>query len=205
VTAPAAIGISAHLGWAMATTIALGTSGLRVLRTDRLELAKPEDREIREPYHVAAGFDELARVAQPQHPEQSLKKGLERQRQAAARRVGALSSELAKDGFHLARAGLLVSRGRAATTFERAIASHTQVHIEEGIAVRESFRLALAALDVQVILLDQKALWSEASQVLGKDEAALLAELRTAAPRNGGPWRKEEQSAGLAAWLASRS
>ncbi len=33
----AAIGISAHLGWAATTTITVGKSGVRVLRTDRLE------------------------------------------------------------------------------------------------------------------------------------------------------------------------
>lgn len=200
----AALGISAHLGWAATATVVVARTGVRVLRTDRLEIAPPEDREIREPYHVAGGFHGLERVPRPRDPERSLEKGLERQRRAAARQVDALASTLAEAGYRIAFAGLLVSRGRAAPTWEKAVGSHTQIHIEEGIAVRESFRLALAERGARVLPVDQKALWSEASGKLGRSQAGLLRALREVKPANGGAWRKEEQSAALAAWLAWR-
>jgi hypothetical protein len=196
----ASIGLSAHLGWAATATISVGRAGVRVLRTDRLEVAK--DREMVEPYHVAGGFQGLERVPRPANPERSLEKGLVRQRRAAARVVAELVSALADEGHRLAVAGLLVSRGRAAGSFERAVGSHTQIHIEEGIAIRESFRLALVGQGARIVPLDQKALWSEASAELGRSEAALLADLRAMRPEDGGSWRKEEQSAALAAWMA---
>ncbi len=198
----AAIGISAHLGWAATSTIAVGKSGVRVLRTDRLEIAKPGDRETGEPYHVAGGFEGLERVARPSNPERSLAKGLQRQRRSALRVISGLASALEDDGYRIAFAGLLVSRGRAAGSFEQAVGSHVQIHIEEGIAVRESFRLALVNSDVIVLPLDQKGLWPQASAELGRTEAALLSDLRMRRPESGGPWRKEEQSAALAAWIA---
>jgi len=198
----AAVGISAHLGWAASATVTVRKPGVRVLRTDRLELARPDERETREPYHVAGGFEGLERVPPPSNPEQRLRKGLERQRRSAARLVSGLASALAADGYRLAFAGLLVSRGRAADTFEQAVASHTQIHIEEGIAVRESLRLALVEAGAIVVPLDQKDLWSQASDRLGRSEAALLEDLRARRPEIDGGWRKEEQSAALAAWLA---
>jgi hypothetical protein len=196
----AAVGISAHLGWAAGATVRIGKSGVRVLRSERLEIAT--DRETVEPYHVAGGFQGLGRVPQPADPERSLKQGLARQRRAAARVVGALARALETDGYRLAFAGLLVSRGRAAASFAQAIGSHTQIHIEEGIAVRESFRLALEGCGARVVSLDHKSLWTEAAAELGRSPKALLAELRESPPENDGAWRKEEQSAALAAWLA---
>jgi hypothetical protein len=198
----AAIGISAHLGWAAATTVALEGAELRVLRSDRLEISKPDDRAAREPYHIAGGFDGLERVPRPPDPERVLRRGLERQRRAAARAIAALAADLETLGYRLACSGLLVSRGRAAASVEQALASHTQIHIEEGIASRESFRLALTQQGARSVALDQKNLWSTASAALGRSEAALLSELRSKRPENQGAWRKEEQSAALAAWLA---
>jgi hypothetical protein len=198
----AAIGISAHLGWAATATVRVGKKGVEVLRSDRLEIAGPDDRETREPYHVAGGFEGLGRVPQPPDPERSLREGLARQRRAAARVVGRLAAALEADGKRLAFAGLLVSRGRAAPSFEKAIGSHTQIHVEEGIAVRESFQRALEELGARVVRLDRKALAAEAAETLGRSHAALLAELREQRPGQGDAWRKEEQSAALAAWLA---
>lgn len=118
--------------------------------------------------------------------------------------ISELAAALAAQGHRLAFAGLLESRGRAAETFERAVGSHTQIHIEEGIAVRESCRLALEACDVRVVRLDQKALWGRASDELGASKDELLSRLRALQPENGGAWRREEQTAALAGWIAWR-
>lgn len=198
----AGIGISAHLGWAATATVSVGAAGLRVLRTDRLEIGDAADRDIREPFHIAAGFAGLERVPRPPAAESGLRKALGRQRRAAARAIAGVAAALAEEGHGLSLGGLLVGRGRAAASFEKAVASHTQVHVEEGIAVRESLRLGVEAIGAQVVLLDQKALWAEASRALGRSEEALLAALRAMRPENEGAWRKEEQSAALAAWLA---
>ena len=198
----AAIGISAHLGWAATATVTLGKSGLRVLRTDRLEIADSDDRPAKEPYHVAGGFEGLERVPRPADPEAALEKGLRRQRRSTERAIGEVESTLASSGHRVAFVGILVSRGRPAATFEQAIGSHTQIHIEEGIAVRESFRLAPTRAGRRIEMLDQKSVWSTCSEEFARSEGDLLAELSALRPENEGPWRNEEKTAALAAWIA---
>jgi hypothetical protein len=198
----AAIGVSAHLGWAATSVVVPGKNGLRVLRTDRIESAEPGDREASEPFHVAGGFHGLRRVPRPADPKAVRDRGLRMQRRQTERAVRRLAKALEHDGFRLTCAGILVSRGRPADDLERAIGSHTQIHIEEGLAVRESFRLALAAIGARNRDLDQKTVWSIASDALKRSPAAVQAALREALPENAGPWRKEEKTAALAAWIA---
>jgi len=197
----AAVGVSAHLGWAASATVVVGKSGVRVLRTDRLEIAEPSDRAAREPYHVAGGFEGLDRVPRPEDPEASLQRGLSRQRRLAKRAVRELSAALESSGYRVAFAGVLVSRGRQAASFERAVGSHTQIHIEEGIAIRQSIRDALEACGARVRELDQKRLWPDGASRLQLPEASLAETLGQLRPGRGA-WRKEEQSAALAAWLS---
>ena len=190
-----------HLGWAASATVAVTKSGVRILRTDRLEIAGVSDRPAREPYHIAGGFEGLDRVPRPADPEASLKRGLARQRRLARRAFSNLSSTLESEGVRLAFAGILVGRGKPAATFEQAVGSHTQIHIEEGIAVRESVRLALEACGARVREFDQKRLWSDGALHLELPEASLAASLKQLRPEHGA-WRKEEQAAALAAWLS---
>ncbi len=46
------------------------------------------------------------------------------------------------------------------------------------------------------------ALWPRASDELGRSEAALFSDLKVRRPENAGSWRKEEQTAALAAWIS---
>jgi hypothetical protein len=197
----AALGISAHLGWASSAAVVVRKAGVQVVRTDRLEIVAPGDRAAREPYHVAGGFDGLERVPRPRDPEAGLQRGLSRQRRLAMQAIRRLFAALEAEGHRVAFAGLLVSRGRRAPSFERAVASHTQIHIEEGVAIRESIRAALEACGARVRELDQKSLWADGASRLQVPESALAATLAQARPGQGA-WRKEEQSAALAAWLS---
>lgn len=197
-----AIGVSAHLGWA-ATAILRVRSGLpQVLHTERIETAVATDRESQEPYHVAGGFEGLSRVPVPANPEAVLSRGLGKQQRCAARSLEALLSGIAGGG-RFAFAGILVSRGRKAPSFAKAVGSHVQIHIEEGIAVRASIAQALTALGARVHEIDQKTALSMASAELHRSEKALMAELDALRPASGGAWRKEEKLAAVVAWLAA--
>ena len=198
------IGVSAHLGWAATAVIHLGRGGLRVLRTDRIETAEPGDREASEPFHVAGGFQGLERVPPPSNAEATLRRGLRKQRRQTAQAISRLEKLLASEGHRIAFAGVLVGRGKSASTFEKATGSHIQIHIEEGIAVRESIVRALDKAGTSIHEIDQKDVRSIASSVLGRNTAALLDELNGTQPENGGPWRKEEKTAAMAAWIAWR-
>jgi len=194
----AAIGVSAHMGWAATAVVTVEAGRLRVIRTGRIETARPDDRAAREPYHVAGGIRGLARVPRPPDPESALERGLNAQRRATARSIARLVDELESRGYRLARAGILTGRGRPAASFAKATGSHTQIHIQEGLAVRESIRAALDAQRVEVRLIDHKSLDRIAETEL--DDAN--SQLQTAQPDDGGAWRKEEKQAATAAWLA---
>lgn len=198
----ASIGVSAHLGWASTATVRVDRGVLRVLATDRIETARPGDREALEPYHVAGGFEGLERVPPPSNPGAALQRGLRKQRKHTARALADLAGRFAGEGQRIAFAGILISRGRPAPSLDRAIGSHTQIHIEEGIAVRESIRSALVEAGARVREIDRKTVVAIASRELGTTESSLLAELDEARPENGSAWRKEEKTAALAAWLA---
>jgi hypothetical protein len=195
------IGISAHLGWASTAVVTLEKNALRVLRTDRIETASDSDREALEPYHVAGGFDGLSRVPAPPNAEKVLQRGLKKQQRFTAHSIAKLADQLADRDCKLVRAGMLVSRGRPAPNFAKAVGSHPQIHIQEGLAVRESIASALLAVGAQVRAIDQKDLMTIAATELESLEPAWSDQLEAASPDNGGPWRREEKHAAVAAWL----
>jgi hypothetical protein len=200
----ASVGVSAHLGWAATVVLACDERALRVLRSDRIETAPAGERETSEPYHVAGGFDGLSRVPRPADPEAVVRAGLRRQRRFAARAIAGLDKQLAAENYQIVFAGILVSRGCEAARFEQAIASHTQIHIQEGLAVRASLRNALRKRGAKIEDIDQKSVVAIASQELGQAENALMERLGAVRPDNGGAWRKEQKLAILAAWVAWR-
>lgn len=198
----ASIGISAHMGWAATAVVVVESDRLRVFRTDRIETGKSGDREALEPYHVAGGFDGLNRVPLPANPEKTLKRGLEKQQRFAARSIAKLADSLGDQGYQLVRAGMLVSRGRAAPNFEKSIAAHPQIHVQEGLAVRASIGSALAAVGARLREIDQKTVMTIAAAELDGIEPTWTDQLQALTPDNGGAWRKEEKHAAVAAWLA---
>ena len=197
---PAAIGVSTHLGWAAIAVVTLSRHEVRVLRTDRIVTG--EDRASVEPFHIAGGFEGLQRVPQPSNPEAGLERGLKIQQRTTARALAGLSRMLEAQDHQLVSGAILMSRGRTASTFEKATGSHTQIHVEEGNAVRESFRLALSGSGVGVHPLDRKSLLATAEDELGGPGENLLARLAACKPENDGAWRKEERLAALAGWIA---
>jgi hypothetical protein len=199
----AALGISAHLGWAATATVEVAKTGIRVLRSDRIETAPASHREAQEPFHVAGGFDGLERVPPPPKPRAVLTRGLGKQRRFCVREISKLCDTLTKDSGHaLSAAAILVSRGCPAPSFEKSVGSHTQIHIEEGIAVRDSLARALRALEVEVFQIDAKSLLDVARDELSHQRPEAMKQLIASPPANGGPWRVEERRAALAAWVA---
>jgi hypothetical protein len=76
------------------------------------------------------------------------------------------------------------------------------VHAAEGVLYREVVIAAGRRLHVGVVAVPEKELAHEAAQSLGLGAAAI--EERVLAYRKvmGAPWRKDEQQATLAAWIA---
>ena len=194
---PLAVGVATHLGWVAVAVLEMrrpyGAAPV-VLHTAHLPLTGPDDREAQEPYHVAGGFDGLDRVPPPPDPRKVIDRGIARQRRGARVAFRALLEPFAAP---VKWGAVLAARGRVQTELEKILASHAQIHIAEGNAVRDSAARALGDLGAAVSWIDRKSASQELLGALGAESVPTLPE-----PANGGPWRKEEREAAHAAWLA---
>jgi hypothetical protein len=198
------IGFVAHMGWATTASIVLdGRKPIRVIRTDRIQTADANDREALEPYHVAGGFHGLDREPRPADPTAVVRRGINKQRRRTLANIKRLAKSLTSQGHYLTHAGILVGRGRRPRSLEKILAAHTQIHIAEGIAVRDSIARALRQLGAAIEEIDRKSLPAITRATLKIDEADAFAALNAAAGEIDGPWRAEERLAALAAWLAA--
>ena len=174
-TAPVAVGIRDHTGWAVA--VALGP-GPAVVDRRRLQLL--DDSLPRQPYHAAQDLplDEAADLVA---------------------RVEAAALEAATDALRALCAGLgrpvaAVAVGpapRVPDSLERILASHTLLHAAEGALYREAIAEAAAGLGLPVVRFDLKT-------VLGEVDVDLAALGRGLGP----PWQKDHREAAAGALLA---
>jgi hypothetical protein len=197
----AAIGISPHMGWAAVATIVVVQKSIRVTRTDRIATGTTDDLETVEPYHLAAGFDAPERPT-PADARAIVRRGLAKQSRHTLASVRALARELRDSGLTLECGSILCGRGRNASSLDRILASHAQIHIAEGLAVRAALASALGKLNVRTVMIDRNTVLEKAAATLKLEKAAIEAMLKSLRPEDGGPWRQEQRHAALAAWLA---
>jgi hypothetical protein len=198
------LGFSTHLGWVCVTAVRSRQREITSVRTFRLETSPPGDREVLEPYHVAGGFDGLQRIPPPTDPAASVARGLDGQRRTTAKNLKLLTRSLEDLNVGVCAAGLFVGRGRQAPTLEKILASHAQIHVAEGNAVRDSVRQACRGLDIPVVAIDKRLLFDVAQQHLELDERSAMNLLTRVKPDNAGGWRKEEKRCALAALIAAK-
>ena len=198
----AAVGISSHMGWVTAVTVVRSGGLINVVRTERIETGDHNDREAIEPYHVAAGFRGLERVPPPPDPQAVIQRGIEKQQRHTLGNFRRLIEEMGGLGFEIADAAILAGRGKLASSLEKVLASHAQIHIAEGNAVRQAVDGAFKQLDVRVDWLDHKSLFDKANEVLAFEEDELTAKLKSLKPEIASPWRKEERHSAIAAWVS---
>jgi len=187
------------MGWAATASLARRGGKLTVLRTDTIVTGN--DRESVEPYHVAGGFDGLARVPPPDDPETTVKMGLQKQLEVTRRQFARLSRDLAVQGHKIKDAVILTGRGKLAASLAKILSSHTQIHVAEGVAVRQSVERALAAEGIRVHRMDEKSLPDLASEKLGLTESEAFEVLSEARAGDIVTWKKEQKICALAAWL----
>ena len=196
-----AFGLSIHMGWACVAAVLVEGRTPTAVRTFRLTTGDHAHPESIEPYHAAAGYHGATRIDPPANPDRVVRDGLRRQRRHTSKHLARLIGQL-EDWPLPRRAALFVGRGRVGTSLERILASHAQIHVAEGNAVRDSVRRALAERHIAVLEVDRRDLAASVQSHLGLEEAAAGQRLRGLRPDNGGAWRQEERSCALAAWLS---
>lgn len=197
----AALGVSTHMGWASVAALLVDHGRPCGVRTFRLQTGDPAEPDSIEPFHAAGGYRGATRVRPPADPERVVANGLRKQRRHTAGDLNRLLRAL-DDWPRPGCAGLFVGRGREAASLDRVLASHAQIHVAEGNAVRDSVRQAMNAEQIALYELDRRDLPEQVRAMLDLDHDTAHVLLRGLRPDNGGGWRQEERQCALAAWLA---
>jgi hypothetical protein len=201
---PVALGFRAQRGGSVVVGVALEAGAPRVVLNAFLATAAPGDRLAFEPYHVVY---EMAggptREAAPAAVVSALAEARGRQDALAASGLAAILEQLAAAGSAGRVGALLVNRaGWMIDDLPHALRAPEHPPVLEGLAVRDALRFALGHCRLAATETDEKSLPDTASVVLGASPGALEAQLKALGASAGKPWRKEQKSACLAAWLA---
>ncbi len=188
----ATLGFRVKTGRAIVVALAGPASAPRLLFRREVQLCDPNVPESRQPYH--GGIMPFV----PAPP-----KAVARGRKAALRVgiavVRALAEELRLAGFHLAGVALVVSSN---PDLSRIGSSHVRAHALEGVLFREVLEAGARASRVPSTLVLEREALARASRALRRPERRLHGALAELGAQAGRPWRAEEKSATLGAWLA---
>jgi hypothetical protein len=192
------VGFKAHLGWINAVAIDMQSATPRPLDVRRVELFDDAERSVREPYHVAGGWDGLSQGPRPDDPSGIIRAGRRRQATAAKFRLRTLRSDLHGAGLRWERAVMLTGRGRIGD-LEHILASHAHIHVAEGEAIRDATRKAFRSLGIDLVDQDEKVILEVAGEQLEQKDCD--AWLKAQRPPGFATWRREERLIALGAWL----
>ena len=188
----AALGFRVKTGRAIAVAMAGPAVNPRILFRREVPLCDPKVPESRQPYH--GGIMPFVPAAP---------RAVERGRSAAERvalaALRALRDELQAAGHPLRAVSLVVASN---PDVARIGSAHVRAHALEGILFREVLESAARACRVSSTFHLEREVLPRASAVLRRPERAMRAALAQFGAEIGRPWRAEEKSAALAAWLA---
>jgi hypothetical protein len=192
----AALGFRAHLGWA-AVAVVSGVRARPILADRRrISLSCQEVPESHEPYHKAAEQREDEDRARA-----IIAVGTRAIHAEARKSVRAVVKDLAKSGYEVVAAGVLMDLGRKAS-FESTLRSHALVHTAEGQLMRAALISACEACELRVALVRERELFERAATHLKLAPAQLTRRVSDLGKDQGPPWREDQKKAALVAWLA---
>jgi hypothetical protein len=179
---------------ARATAVVLtgATAAPHVLAHHALELWDPAVPDSRQPYHAGLGLD-------PAHAEPIVRRACDAARAVALAEVRKLVAAVRAAGCEPRAVGLVVgSDGDPA----RIANPHVRAHAAEGRLFREVLESGAAGCALPCFALVEQVAYDEAAKPLRRSADSLrraVTELGRGVP---GPWRAEEKTAALAAWVA---
>jgi hypothetical protein len=184
-----AIGFTVKSGWA-ATVLLIGSpAGPHLADSRRIDLSDPAVPESRQPYH--AGFG-TARSSGAE-----LKRLVSSVRRFGRRSVMSVVETYAR-GHALTGAGLVVG---SLNDPARIANEHIRIHALEGQLFREVVEQALAAGGLPCSVWRERDLYGAAAKGLGETEPRIRSMVAALGREIDGPWRAEQKTAAVAAWL----
>ncbi len=193
-----AIGFRVKSGWATAILLAGPAHAPRVLDRRVVELADPDLPVSRQPFHATLRLHEAA--------EENAAAGLVKIVQRYSRRaMTRLIKDYRSGGHELCGAGLVVGSDLDPAKIKQIGNLHIRIHAQEGRLFREVLEAALRAHGLGCLVIVERQLYNVATARLRRTETELKLYIAELGRGVGGPWRSEEKTAALAAWLALRT
>jgi len=191
----AAIGFRVHSGWSAVVVVSVERGFLKVLRRERLQLVKVFSYRFRQPYHTGEKVElqEAGKfIAGVQKEAEELAAGFVRMTQIATE----------KEGYRIARGGMVQAGGRKLPELAKVLESHTLIHSADGELFREAIRSACERNGVRLNGVSAKELVQECARKVSIDEAEIVRRIREMRKAVGPPWGEDEKFAATVAWLA---
>jgi hypothetical protein len=191
----AALGVRAHSGWATLVVLGEPARSPKLLVTRRVELVDPADPAAKQPYHAAQALDLKEAGA-------LVKRIAKSARSSAFEVLQRTFEELGGMGFEASACGLILGSAPFTKPLEAILASHPLVHTAEGVLFREAVAQAVERAGVRLVGVPERELFAEATRGLRLTTAELDRRLLAFKKEAGSPWRQEQKTAALVAWLA---
>lgn len=186
----AAIGITVKSGWAAAVLLAGSATSPHLVDSGKIDLCDPAIPESRQPYH--AGFG----TARDSGPE--LSRLLRSVRQFGRRSMTRLIRRYRATGHELAGAGVVVG---SMIDPARIGNEHIRIHALEGRLFRAVVEDAAVRNRLPCSIWRERDLYAVAAGAIRQSEQRLRDTLAALHRGVAGPWRAEQKTAALAAWL----
>ena len=186
-----AIGCRVKSGWAVTVLLAGPVGSPHVLDRRRIELSDPSVPDTMQPYHAGlhaeridpGAVEQLTRlVARCAHQELA---GLVRAYRAM--------------GYQPTRIGIVVGSIIDPATIAN---PHIRAHAQEGRLFRSIIETAAKGLGIASVVLVERELYATAARTLGGSPGRLQRAATDLGRTVGRPWRADEKTAVVAAWLA---
>ncbi|HEX8799803.1 MAG TPA: hypothetical protein VF772_14390 [Terriglobales bacterium] len=191
----AALGFRVHSGWAVLVVLAGPVETPTILDRRRIEMADVEMAGSKQPYHAAQQLNlrEAANL---------IAACVEASVRLAEKAVKAALDDAIRKSFRVSACGVPIGSGRPLPTLEKILPSHPLLHTAEGELFRNAIMTACRNYGLSVTSVKEKEAWIRSSLQLGISQAGIQHQLARMGKAIGPPWRQDEKSATLAAWLA---
>jgi hypothetical protein len=195
---PAAIGMRVKSGWGtrgadIPVCLKFRQTGMSAPPVDRrvIDLSDPAVPESRQPYHAGMGRHETDEAKINQRRKVVI--------QAANRSVTELIWDYGKVGHRITAVALMVGSDTDPT---RITNPHIRAHALEGRLFRTVLEDAVRSCGLPCSAIIERNIYTQAANILKRRERDLKRRVAEFGRRLEGPWRADEKTACLAAWLA---
>ena len=181
-------------GWATAVLLVGSAREPQVADRRVIELSDPAVPSSRQPYHAVMG----ASPARGAKLEQRLRAVVEN---VTGKSVRELLGAYRAGGHRVRGAALVVGSDIDPT---RIANDHIRAHALEGRLFRTALEAAVTSSGLRCAVVVEREAHRLAARVLARSQASLRSALADLGRLHGGPWRVEEKTAALAAWMVLR-